>query len=407
MPCKILEIVSPLPVAGTIAASETFSWSDFVDYVHPESVFGTGSGISWEFQAINQQTGQKYTAAVTGPNGSDGPSGSDSPIGDTWPDGYYRIHVVYTDPNGLKHNMEKHPIFWNKSIISWMSYVAPGSFMCGSPADEIGRSSSPAETQHKCTLTSGFYIARTAMTCTFFRALMSDTSVSESNKPITSICWSMFDYQGKFWKQVNSQWTSFYTEDDGYAALSKPTRWCFKSTGRASASDTVGSETTNGVIDQLNQLSAYAVNGYSWILPTEAQWEYACRAGVNTALNSGKNLVKAGEDFNLGEVGWYKDNANALKVVAQLKPNALGLYDMHGNVYEWCLDYNRSYSAAAETDPVGAGPVTASPYRSLRGGYYGSTPSYCRSAGSRSFHRVSNYYAYYGVRPALLPQSTP
>ena len=182
MPCKILEIVSPLPVAGTIAASETFSWSDFVDYVHPESVFGTGSGISWEFQAINQQTGQKYTAAVTGPNGSDGPSGSDSPIGDTWPDGYYRIHVVYTDPNGLKHNMEKHPIFWNKSIISWMSYVAPGSFMCGSPADEIGRSSSPAETQHKCTLTSGFYIARTAMTCTFFRALMTRRSQSQISR---------------------------------------------------------------------------------------------------------------------------------------------------------------------------------------------------------------------------------
>ncbi len=97
--------------------------------------------------------------------------------------------------------------------------------------------------------------------------------------------------------------------------------------------------------------------GYRFDLPTEAQWEYACRAGTNTDLNNGKNTTSNDSYIcsNLNEVGWYRGNSdNMTHWVGQKKPNAWGIYDMHGNVAEWCRDYYEiSYSGLAETDPTG------------------------------------------------------
>lgn len=85
-------------------------------------------------------------------------------------------------------------------------------------------------------------------------------------------------------------------------------------------------------------------------LPTEAQWEYACRAGSNEKWPTGSNGVTS----IVQEYGWFKNNSNSLtQRVGQLKPNEWGLYDMYGNVYEWCLDEHRVYSSSSVYDPIG------------------------------------------------------
>ena len=144
--------------------------------------------------------------------------------------------------------------------------------------------------------------------------------------------------------------------------------------------------------------------GYEYTLPTEAQWEYACRAGTTTALNSGKNLSDEDECPEMDEVGWYDGNSKSgthrTHPVGQKQPNAWGLYDMHGNVWELCLDwYEKDYPASFVTDPMG--PDTGD-LRVQRGGSYFSKAMSCRSA-RRSFisPSFSNYFS--GLRVALAP----
>ena len=132
-----------------------------------------------------------------------------------------------------------------------------------------------------------------------------------------------------------------------------------------------------------------ARTGLTFDLPSEAQWEYACRAGTTTALNSGKNLTSTSSDANMAEVGRYYYNSSSgtydgkgqysqHAVVGSYKPNNWGLYDMHGNVWEWCLDwYQSSLGTSAVTDPKGAASGSD---RVLRGGSWGNRAQHCRSA---------------------------
>ena len=107
-------------------------------------------------------------------------------------------------------------------------------------------------------------------------------------------------------------------------------------------------------------------------LPTEAEWEYACRAGSTTPFNTGRTI------------GWHQANVEAppwgkTKTVGKFKPNNWGLYDMHGNVWEWCHDwFSKDYYANSEkADPQG--PAHGA-FRVVRGGYYGRLLQHCRSA---------------------------
>jgi len=111
-------------------------------------------------------------------------------------------------------------------------------------------------------------------------------------------------------------------------------------------------------------------------LPTEAQWEYACRAGTTTVFSFG-NVAK-----DLDAYGWYMDNSGRkTHPVAQAKPNAFGLYDMHGNVMEWCHDWCiTTYVAAASRDPIGP---KLGDGRVIRGGSYAGQADYLRSSGRR------------------------
>ena len=149
--------------------------------------------------------------------------------------------------------------------------------------------------------------------------------------------------------------------------------------------------------------------GYEYTLPTEAQWEYACRAGTTTALNSGKNLSDKEKCPEMEEVGWYGFNSGYYDSdgnttsngktfpVGQKQPNAWGLYDMHGNVYEWCLDWFGDYPTSSVTDPKG--PSTGS-YRVLRGGSCCHYANYCRSA-RRDYYYPGSNFSNGGFRVAL------
>ena len=156
--------------------------------------------------------------------------------------------------------------------------------------------------------------------------------------------------------------------------------------------------------DKLNKKYASLLPaGYMFDLPTEAQWEYACRAGTTTALNNGKNLTseEKAKCINLDEVSWYNQNSeNTTHPVGNKKPNEWGIYDMHGNVWEWCRDWYDNYLlGSCVTDPVG--PSTGS-RRILRGGSWFSYARCCRSA-FRSNNYPDGKVDILGFRLAIVP----
>jgi formylglycine-generating enzyme required for sulfatase activity len=117
--------------------------------------------------------------------------------------------------------------------------------------------------------------------------------------------------------------------------------------------------------------------GYQYRLPTEAEWEYACRAGTTTEFNTGAALFCNDAKFDYSYHSNSSCNYSSSTVpVGSYAPNAWGLYDMHGNVWEWCLDSYASYTAGAVTDPF----VTGGPNRVIRGGGWNVNSSFCRSA---------------------------
>jgi formylglycine-generating enzyme required for sulfatase activity len=136
--------------------------------------------------------------------------------------------------------------------------------------------------------------------------------------------------------------------------------------------ETVSSDDCQQFLGKLNAKSA--AGGGKFQLPTEAQWEYACRAGSKTKYCFGDDTSK------LGEYAWYEANSGGkTHPVGEKKPNAWGLYDMHGNVWEWCQDWNDDgdYAQSPSDDP--AGPATGR-FHVARGGGWGVPAWFCRSA---------------------------
>jgi formylglycine-generating enzyme required for sulfatase activity len=141
-------------------------------------------------------------------------------------------------------------------------------------------------------------------------------------------------------------------------------------------------------------------NGYR--LPTEAQWEYACRAGTTTPFSTGNNITTSQANYN----GNYPYNNNAkgeyrqkTTPVGSFAPNAWGLYDMHGNVAEWCWDWYENYASGAQTDPMGA---FSGSYRITRGGNRTSPGRDLRSACRFTYNPSSKDWSlgFRLVRPA-------
>jgi formylglycine-generating enzyme required for sulfatase activity len=136
--------------------------------------------------------------------------------------------------------------------------------------------------------------------------------------------------------------------------------------------------------------------GSKFVLPTEAQWEYACRAGSTTWFSYGDDVKL------LGEYAWCNSVSGLTHPVGKKKPNAWGLYDMYGNVHEWCSDwYGRDYYAnSPPSDPQGPawGSVAV-----VRGGSFYDGEAICRSASR--IGSVSSYPTHIGFRVAAVPSS--
>lgn len=226
-------------------------------------------------------------------------------------------------------------------------YIEPGTFMMGSPEDELGRDND--EMQHEVTLTEGYYMQTT---------------------PVT---------QGQ-WETVMGNNPSIYPDcgDD-----------C-----------PIGNVSWNMAQDFIGQLNALEDTD-RYVLPTEAQWEYAARAGSNTAFANGQ-ITNILDDPVLEGMGWYMYNSEgSVQFVAQKDPNAWGLYDMHGNVWEWVADWYGSYPSSAVIDPIAPTPESAI-FRVVRGGSYTSLARHCRSANREKFpHDYSGHGV--GFRLVRLP----
>jgi formylglycine-generating enzyme required for sulfatase activity/serine/threonine protein kinase len=196
-----------------------------------------------------------------------------------------------------------------------MVLIAAGRFMMGSPESEKNRDND--ETQHEVTITKPYYMGKYEVTQEQWKMVMGDSPSNnkEAKFPVTNVSWA--DCQ-EFIKKLNSK--------------------------------------TSG----------------GFRLPTEAEWEYACRAGTSTAYTFGDSLTKGDANYGDGAAG-----RESIKATGNFKPNAFGLYDMHGNVWEWCEDWKADYPRGAVTDPKG--PATGE-CRVLRGGSFDSFESKARSS---------------------------
>lgn len=196
-----------------------------------------------------------------------------------------------------------------------LRWIKPGTFLMGSPDDELGHNDN--EKQHRVTLTKGFWMADSICTQSLWLAV------------------------------TNGSWRrSFYGHGDP----------------RVMPADNV---TWNECQDFFKQLNS-ELPGLNASLPTEAQWEYACRAGTTGPF-----------DGNVDDVSWNFDNSGGMTHPVKTKaPNPWGLYDMHGNTFEWCQDTFEAYSGNAEVDPV----CTIGTGRVIRGGSYYYHWGYLRAA---------------------------
>ena len=135
--------------------------------------------------------------------------------------------------------------------------------------------------------------------------------------------------------------------------------------------------------------------GRKYRLPTEAEWEYACRAGTKTEYYTGDG------EAALNEAGWYKNNSEGkTHPVGQKKPNPWGLYDLHCNVGQWCSDYHGDYPAGNVADPRGPAVGDKDASHVLRGGSWGAFPARCRAA-LRDWHAPDYRTSGIGFRVCL------
>jgi len=200
-----------------------------------------------------------------------------------------------------------------------MAWIPPGTFTMGSPSTE--ENAHEDEIQHHVQLTKGYWLGKTEVTQAQWEQVMGTNPSANKGQdlPVENVSWK--DCK-EFIQRLNARLSG---------------------------------------------------KGGGFRLPTEAEWEYACRAGGRGRYCFGDN------DAELGVYAWYEGNSKGkTKPVGTRRANALGLYDMHGNVREWCEDSCEEYRSGNVTDPLAR--ATHLPDRITRGGSYDDDATYCRSA---------------------------
>jgi formylglycine-generating enzyme required for sulfatase activity len=239
---------------------------------------------------------------------------------------------------------------FGQTNVAGMVWIPPGQFVMGSPNDEVGRDQDEGP-ETKVKITQGFWMGKCEVTQAEYKAVMgSNPSIftGDTNRPVEKVSWQeAMDY-------------------------------CARLTQRA-------------------QAAGQLPEGWLYRLPTEAEWEYACRAGASTRFCYGDDTHYT----QLGEYAWFMDNSDAeTHPVGKKRPNAWGLHDMHGNVWEWCLSrWESSLPGGSITDLV----VRAEGgLRVARGGSWLYDGRACRSA-NRDEYSPSNRCSDVGFRVVLAP----
>jgi formylglycine-generating enzyme required for sulfatase activity len=234
-----------------------------------------------------------------------------------------------------------------------MVFIPPGTFRMGSPTNEVDRYDWEGP-QTAVTISRGFWMGKYEVTQGEYLAVMGSNPsnfTGDTNLPVETVSW--YDATG----------------------------YCAALTERERLAGRIG---TNCV----------------YRLPTEAEWEYACRGWTSTRFSYGDDPGYT----NLTDHAWYWDNSGGeTHAVGQKLPNPWGLYDMHGNVWEWCQDWFDTYPGGIAVDPQG--PATGSS-RVIRGGsWYGwlDGARYCQSANRLGSNNPDNGYINVGFRVLLAP----
>ena len=258
--------------------------------------------------------------------------------------------------------------------------IPAGTFTMGSPGTEVGRYSD--EIQCRVTL-SAFNLEKYEVTQEQYEAVMginpgsfktnADAGENQKKRPVEGVSWyDTLVFCNKL--SILEGLTPAYR----IGGKTNPDEWGPAPRGFDSIWNSV-------------EIAAGS-NGYR--LPTAAQWEYACRAGTTTSWHSGENID------DLGDYAWIISNSNGKTHEVGLKqPNAWGLYDMHGNVYEWCWDwYGAAYPSEAQVNPMGA---SSGSYRVIRGGAWNGSAHIVRSAyrGYPSPYNRGNFLGFRLLRP--------
>jgi uncharacterized repeat protein (TIGR02543 family) len=249
-----------------------------------------------------------------------------------------------------------------------MVRINAGTFMMGSPISEPERAT--GETQHEVTLTKGFYMGKYQVTQeqyeavigsnpSYFQTAVEGETGTPGKLPVEKVSW----YDA----------VEFCNKLSALEGLQE----VYTISGRTPAS---GNPITGATVT-----ADWSKNGYR--LPTEAEWEYACRAGTTTAYNTGETISD--------NTGWYSANSGSKTHQVGLKTaNEWGLHDMHGNVLEWCWDLRADYTNEAQNDPTGGDTGSN---RVRRGGSWFSSSQSMRSA-NRFYGTPSDRDETYGFR---------
>ena len=313
------------------------------------------------------------------------------------------MHIALAADDVAAVKKLKAPGWTVPSVKMKMKLIPAGTFTMGSPKGEIDRRDD--EVQHKVTISRPFYMGVYEVTQKqYYDIMLPDFDHDDwqyARGPIHAGLAYFYrkrthrgDYKGG---KLNLQ------NPMECVTWDKAREFCRKITDREQKADRLP-------------------KGYVYRLPTEAEWEYACRAGTTGPYN-----VKGSSDEEdyLRSPGHIRTFANvesgSTEPVGRRKPNAWGLYDMHGNVYEWCLDWYGPYDTKAQKDPTGPAKGTnkvargaclngAAPYAPpgalVRGDCYSTIIPFLRSASRYQFDPDVNFYGILGFRVVLAPQVT-